>query len=162
MLAIPVRCRGCGTAERNRNTFGKHRGVGAFSRTFYNHFKFTAKRRSLDFTVTIEYLSDLFESQGRKCALSGLPLEMPVGTGVGGALTTPNSPSLDRIDSTKGYVEGNVQWLNKYANIMKNDLSNTQFIAFCHTVSERHKKPDEPLALDSVKWSGGRKKSARR
>jgi hypothetical protein len=29
---------------------------------------------------------------------------------------------MDRIDSNKGYVEGNVQWVYKYVNLMKRDF----------------------------------------
>ena len=36
---------------------------------------------------------------------------------------TFNSPSLDRIDSTKGYVKGNVRVISLRANMMKNDAN---------------------------------------
>ena len=37
--------------------------------------------------------------------------------------TTKNSPSLDRIDSTKGYVKGNVQVISLRANTLKNNAT---------------------------------------
>ena len=36
---------------------------------------------------------------------------------------TPFAASLDRIDSTRGYVKGNVQVLSTRANILKNDAT---------------------------------------
>jgi hypothetical protein len=33
------------------------------------------------------------------------------------------SPSLDRIDSTKGYVKGNVRVISKRANVLKNNAT---------------------------------------
>jgi hypothetical protein len=43
--------------------------------------------------------------------------------------------SLDRIDSSKGYIEGNLQWVHKDVNIMKMDLSQVEFIDYCVKVA---------------------------
>jgi hypothetical protein len=50
------------------------------------------------------------------CPYLGIPL---IGSGRKGA--NPNSPSLDRIDSTKGYVPGNVEVISHRANTIKNN-----------------------------------------
>ena len=39
-----------------------------------------------------------------------------------------DSISLDRIDSSKGYEENNVQWVHKDINLMKNKYDNKYFI----------------------------------
>ena len=36
---------------------------------------------------------------------------------------TPHSASLDRIDSSKGYVKGNVQVISTRANVLKNNVT---------------------------------------
>jgi len=47
--------------------------------------------------------------------------------------------SLDRIDNNKGYIEGNVQWVIKKINYMKNTLSEKNFINLCNKISEKQK-----------------------
>jgi hypothetical protein len=45
-----------------------------------------------------------------------------------------NLASLDRIDSKKGYVEGNVHWVHKDVNMMKRNFTEEYFINLCETV----------------------------
>ena len=44
--------------------------------------------------------------------------------------------SLDRIDSSKGYIEGNIQWVHKDINRMKGDSSDNDFIKLCKIISD--------------------------
>lgn len=46
--------------------------------------------------------------------------------------------SLDRIDSTKGYIEGNVRWVNKDYNMLKCDLTDDQLLEMCTTIVKHH------------------------
>lgn len=87
------------------------------------------RNRKIEFDVTVEYAWELFLKQGRKCALSSIPLIMNKTYGAG------HTASLDRIDSQKGYVEGNVQWVHKDINLMKNVLNQSHFIDLCRRVT---------------------------
>lgn len=53
------------------------------------------------------------------CPVLGIPLIV----GVGRPGASDNSPTLDRIDNSKGYVRGNVEVMSWRANRLKNDAS---------------------------------------
>lgn len=46
----------------------------------------------------------------------------------------PKRASLDRIDSSKGYIKGNVQFVCHMANVAKNDYTYEQMIEFCRAM----------------------------
>lgn len=43
------------------------------------------------------------------------------------------SPSLDRIDNTKGYIPGNIRVISKLANTMKNSATLQELKTFCES-----------------------------
>lgn len=75
--------------------------------------KSRAKRSGLDFDLV---LGDLHIPH--LCPALGIPLFKKAGRGGG-----PNSPSLDRIDSSRGYVKGNVVVVSWRANSLKKDAT---------------------------------------
>ena len=72
--------------------------------------KARAVRKDLDFNIEIEDIEI-----PKMCPILKIPLF--VSTGKSGAYK--NSPSLDRIDSSKGYIKGNIQVISQLANSMK-------------------------------------------
>lgn len=42
--------------------------------------------------------------------------------------------SLDRIDSTKGYIHGNLQWIHKDLNQMKSNRTQDEFLEWVRKV----------------------------
>jgi predicted Fe-S protein YdhL (DUF1289 family) len=84
-----------------------------------------AKRRAfekgLDFNITP---SDVVVPD--KCPILGMPLVVFKGKSGG----RPDSPALDRIDNSKGYVKGNVAVISHLANCMKSSATDEQLILF--------------------------------
>jgi len=107
------------------------KGFGEISSSLWSRIKIGASKRKLEFSITIEYIWDLFLKQNRKCALTGLDLGLGKKTKDFQARTA----SLDRIDSKKGYIKGNVQWVDKRINFMKQAFSQDEFVDLCKKVS---------------------------
>lgn len=95
--------------------------------------RYRASKSKLEHEVDVEFLSNLYESQQGKCALSGIDMEI---IGKRGTEQYWKNISIDRIDSSKGYTEGNVQLVCTGVNYMKKDMSDEMFIHFCKTVTE--------------------------
>jgi len=110
--------------------------VGEISDTFWSRIIKSAKLRNYKFEITKEYVWELFLRQKNKCALSGLDIkiERSINRKKGCSNITA---SLDRIDSTKGYIEGNVQWVHKDVNYIKQDLSEEYFKELCQSITNK-------------------------
>lgn len=76
--------------------------------------KQTAKNRNIEFELTVEDIPEIPEF----CPVfPWVKLEHRTGKGRKGNF--PNSPSIDRIDSSKGYVRGNIRIISLRANMLK-------------------------------------------
>jgi hypothetical protein len=72
---------------------------------------------------------ELWNNQKGKCALTNITLILRNDEKI-----KPNTASLDRIDSSIGYVKGNVQFVAYSINLAKVDFDNQEFIDFLHEV----------------------------
>lgn len=113
----------------------KPRVNGKLTKTILSRIKNKAKDRNIDFNLTLEYLKEIYTNQNGKCMYSNTKLTFPLSCN-----DYSYTASLDRIDSSKGYIEGNVQWVDKRINSMKNDMSEKEFINFCRLVSNHRTK----------------------
>lgn len=105
------------------------------------------KRSKLDFNITKEYVNNLFIEQEGKCKLSGVPITLPKYWN-----DKTFTASLDRIDSNIGYIEGNVQWVHKDVNIMKNVFPEDLFIHFCKLINENNPNKIYKGNIDEFKF----------
>lgn len=114
------------------NKHSSWKGHGEISGHVWSRIIDKARERRKYFDITIEYAWNLYLQQERRCALTGMPLCFSPSGHSGTA-------SLDRIDSDKGYVEGNVQWVLKEINMAKQSYSQDYFIHICHLVAKHNK-----------------------
>lgn len=75
--------------------------------------------KTWDVPELTSFLKNLYVKQNGKCAISGMPLELQIGTGK----PNPNKCSVDRIDSNRGYNHRNVWLVCWWVNQMKMDMS---------------------------------------
>lgn len=125
----------CGCAGVHRIGSEAHGwvGHGEISGSKWTSLRLGAKSRKLAFDISIEYAWELFLKQNRRCALSNRELFFTER-----AKDAGSTASLDRIDSSKGYIEGNVQWLHQKVNVMKMAMTTEEFIGFCQDISRHH------------------------
>lgn len=129
---------GCRKATRPTGPNSPHwTGHGKISGRLWGHIKAHARTRKLPVTITIEDAWALFQAQDGKCALTGfdLCLRTPKGNG-----SNAVSASLDRIDNSKGYVPGNIQWVHKDINWMKGRFNPGRFLTLCRAVAAHCEK----------------------
>jgi hypothetical protein len=108
------------------------KGVEEISSTYWYNQKIHAQTRSREFSITPEYAWGLFVEQERKCRYTGMELSF---TRNYRNDKVSQTASLDRIDSSKGYVEGNIQWVHKDVNRMKSNLTHDKFIKLCKLIA---------------------------
>lgn len=120
-----------GLIKRQGKDHPKFTGIEDIGGFFLSSIRNGARNREIEFSVSSEYLWDLFLKQDRKCALSGMDISFAKAN----KDYLNQTASLDRIDSSVGYLEGNVQWVHKDVNKMKNAYSQEYFIEICKKVS---------------------------
>lgn len=134
-----TQCRSCvnrGREGKKNRLSHKWKGCGEIHGHVWKHVARGAEARGHSVSITIEYAWSLFLSQNRRYALSGLPIQFSRTI----KARSERTASLDRIDSSKGYIEGNVQWVHRDINLMKQKFSQAHFVAFCKAVADHNSK----------------------
>lgn len=119
--------------KQSKNHGHNWRGYEDISGAYFRSVELKADKRDLPFDITIEEIWQLYLDQNRRCALSGKPLIFSTRKNKSGIKQTA---SLDRIDSSLGYVPGNIQWVHKKFQFMKTDMQNDDFIYWCEKVAK--------------------------
>lgn len=114
----------------------------------HNHEK---RSKKLKFDITQDHIKELYINQQGKCALSGIKMTY-IGYQNNNKTTINNfNISIDRIDSTKGYIKGNIQLICAAVNRMKSDLSNNELINLSNDIYKTNFNKINTLTIDKLK-----------
>ena len=95
------------------------------------------RKRKHECNLTLEDLKHQWEIQKGICSYTGWKLTTPKNTGDVRPLT-PSMASLDRIDSSKGYLKGNIEFVSFMAQCAKNNFNKNDVFDFCLAVSKQY------------------------
>lgn len=119
----------CGCLRyRSGESHHKFTGYCGITGKEVSEIRWRARKKKWKFDLTAKFLWELWEKHGGFCAISGMPISLD------------KNASLDRIDSTKGYIKTNVWWVHRDINKMKLDFPLDRFIELCKTVAENKKE----------------------
>lgn len=87
--------------------------------------KSTAKKYNMSFDLDKDFILSLWETQGGKCYWLKIDLIPSSGS------RELSSPSLDRLDCSKGYTKDNIVLSSQFANLGRCDTDAIIFRKFC-------------------------------
>lgn len=131
-----ARCRQCKNKQMEnvrKNLDDKTRLQKTLRMRFYAA-RDRARKKSLSFDLTTEFLEELWCKQEGKCAITNIPMTYLNDNG-----RTYTNVSIDRIDSNKGYTKENVQLVCMAVNQMKSDLTMDEVLIICEAVVKNNK-----------------------
>lgn len=111
------------TRHYARKTYYKQRESWPLWRLAYGSAKRGAKERGLVFDLTSEYVESIFPTH---CPVFHVSWER--------GARHKFRPTIDRIDSSKGYTPGNVQFISHLANTMKSQATQEELKEFAQWV----------------------------
>lgn len=123
-----------------KNALSDHVKWGALANSLYAKAKGGAKSRGLAFEIDISHVVDLLVKADGKCALTGIPFEQTV---VGKSRKRPWSASLDRIESTLGYCDGNIRVVCLSVNIALWDFGDDVLRRIASTLPDTQGLPEK-------------------
>lgn len=93
------------------------------------HGRQRSAERGLSHTLSVEFLSSLAEQQNYRCAVSEIKFVSPRGP------RDPFSPSIDRIDNSRGYEPDNVRLVCLIVNLARNNFGDEALLEMARAVA---------------------------
>lgn len=125
-------CKECARSNGRKNykIYKEKMTIERFARLKVKNAKSRAKTKNINFDFTVEDFLKLYIKQNGNCFYSGLPMSINIDDN--------RIMSIDRINSDLGYTKDNCVLTIRVVNIMKNNLSFSEFIKMCQIISNNH------------------------
>ena len=101
----------------------------AYIKNILARTKYRSKKKGFSYDLDYEFIKDALDSQEWRCSLSGIPFVIGEGK-------HRHSPSVDRIDSNKGYTKDNVRIIIDVLNTALGRLTDLEFINLAEMLKE--------------------------
>ena len=88
---------------------------------FFSRYRCRARKKGLEFTLTKEDFAKLLEPM--VCSVTGVKLIFALDKG-------PCTPTIDRIDNSKGYIPGNVRLVSWIYNRAKSSSTDEEVLTY--------------------------------
>ena len=149
---IKVKCNGCGkefemkkgkytTRHRENNgvhycskpCFHKHTSKLPFG-YFMDKSKSSSRNGFWNYDIDINFLKELWDKQKGTCPYTNIKMILPKSKRSFRKCRSIEKASLDRIDTTKGYLKGNVEFVCQGINFAKHDYSKEEVLQFVNKI----------------------------
>lgn len=101
--------------------------------SLYQEARKSAAKRDIRFDLSLEHFNALVIASEQRCMVSGIPFNAEP---IAGSYRRPWTPSLDRIDSSLGYLAGNCRIVCCAVNIAMNDWGIEVLMKIAHALVE--------------------------
>jgi len=147
---VKVICNGCGKTfemkrgrytsrhkQNNGNHFCNHACFHKHKqcKSPFGYFVDKSRSRNLyEYNIDTVFLKELWEKQNGKCPYTGIQMILPESKKSFRKCRSIEKASLDRIDSSKGYIKGNVEFVCQGINFAKHDYSKEDVLQFVRKI----------------------------
>lgn len=125
------RCKKCKNqqARERKNHYSEDQKLYKLLQERFYAARDRAKKKNLQFDLTLKFLLELWDKQNGLCAISGIPMTCTFNQG-----RIFTNVSIDKIDPKGGYTQDNVQLVCQAINQLKSDWTMETVLYICKQV----------------------------
>lgn len=150
-------CKTCGVVWRTKHVYKHKYSVVHRGKSVENFLKALCVKKSDRRHLTANFLIQIYNKQQGLCAVSGIAMTHICGQG-----NVDTNISVDRIDSSLGYEEGNIQLVCRRVNMMKMDKNLEDLLGWCNAIKNFNPRDNRPSNLRVVSQKTNREKQPKR